>query len=148
MWESQRNEDAHVCLFYTDKQAGLWIKLISILISSRKTLLLLRLKVRHYFFLTFFHCRWPDVSFSSPSSAHTCPAPSLNRLQSPSNVLIHGFLSSHGLILEKQPTQPSWEEAIRSTYAFIFQIRLWPHAAIFQSNQCMFLQSNLSSCAG
>lgn len=101
------------CLLSSDKQTSFWAIWISTVISSRKTLLLLALRVMVWhtiFFLTSIHCCWPDVSFSGLSSVHTWPlhfthfkAPNLN----PSTILIHGFLSSYCLILQKQGSEPS-----------------------------------------
>lgn len=122
----------------SDKQNGFWDIWFSTFITSRKTLLLLALRRElqhlHYFvFITFFSRCWPDVSFSSSSSSHAWLAPSFYPLQSSSAILIHGFLSSYGLILEKQCIEPGWRQAMSATYGFIFHILLWPHAVIFQA---------------
>lgn len=91
-----------------------------------------------FFFLTFFHCCWPKVSFSNPSSEHTYMAPSVYPLQSSSTILIHGFLSSNSLILEKEHTEPRWiyvclcVQHMASFFRFCYDLMM-----LFSSNYCM-----------
>lgn len=118
-------------------------------ISLKVTLLALWVNSQNFYccFSHSFQPCWPVASFDKSWNAHNYLAFSLFTLQSYPSTLIHGFLSSHCLILEKQWTEPIWRYT-SSTYGFIFQVLQWAHATVLQSNYYMmqFLGRPIVTC--